>query len=162
VYRIAYSFFKSQVVAEELVQEIFLKVWQNRARLPGVNDFQDWLFIVSRNHIVSHLRQTVKDKRLRQVWAHEHALYENSTDYRLREHTFNDLLQEIIEALPAQQLAVFRLAREEHLTYQEIAERLSISAGTVRTHMGRALQFIRQELSQRGIALTLMSLLKIF
>src|SRR5690606_6743878 len=121
------------------VQDIFLKVWEQRATLPQLQSFQNWLFIISRNYLVNYLKRMATDKNVRESWVSERPRYENSSDYKLREAHFSELLTTIINALPTQQQMVFRLAREEYLTYAEIAERLSISANTVRIHMSLAL-----------------------
>jgi RNA polymerase sigma-70 factor (family 1) len=154
IFKILWKYVKSHSIAEELVQDIFLKVWQDRSKLAQIERFDHWLFIITRNHVLNYLKRVASDEKARAGWATEHPLYENSTDYRLRESTFSTLLQEIIHRLPTQQQAVFRLAREQNLSYAEIAEQLSISANTVRIHMSRALQHIRQELKAKGILLS--------
>lgn len=156
VFKVAYQLVKSQAYSEELVQDIFLKVWEQRSALPGIQNFQNWLFILARNHLISHLRRMALEKKVRRAWTDERPMNENSTDYKLRSAQFKEFLQEIIGGLPQQQQAVFRLAKEQHLTYDQIAQQLSISPNTVRIHMTRALDAIRRGLKDKGIEFVLL------
>ena len=157
IFKVVYQFVKSQALAEELVQDIFLKVWEERQKLPSIQSFQNWLFIVARNHLYNYLRRMALERKVRRAWINEKPLNENSTDYKLRNSQFNELLQETIKSLPAQQQAVLRLAKEQYLTYEEIAQQLSISPNTVRIHMSRALAAVRKALIDKGIELVLLS-----
>jgi RNA polymerase sigma-70 factor (family 1) len=157
IFKVVYRFVKSQALAEELVQDIFLKVWQERQKLPSIQHFQNWLFILARNHLFTCLRRMALERKVRRAWTDERPLNENSTDHRLRNSQFNELLQETINSLPAQQQAVLRLAKEQYLTYEEIAQQLSISPNTVRIHMSRALAAVRKALTDKGIELVLLS-----
>src|SRR5690554_4451278 len=132
IFGVAVDYVKSHALAEETVQDIFLKVWEHREKLPHLENFRNWLFITSRNHLINVLKRMAVDRDVRQSWTSEQAINDNSSDYRLREANLTELLSQIIGDLPNQQQAVFRLAREENLTYAEIAERLAISPNTVR------------------------------
>lgn len=156
IFKVVFQVLKSQALAEEVVQDIFIKVWEERQKLPTVQQFQNWLFILSRNYLISYLRRIALEEKVRKAWIEERPMNENSTDYKLRSTQFNALLQETIGNLPTQQQAVFRLAKEQHLTYEEIARRLSISPNTVRIHMSRALDAVRKGLKDKGIAFVLM------
>lgn len=156
IFKVVFQVLKSQALAEEVVQDIFIKVWEERQKLPTVQQFQNWLFILSRNYLISYLRRMALEEKVRKAWIEERPMNENSTDYKLRSTQFNALLQETIGNLPTQQQAVFRLAKEQHLTYEEIARRLSISPNTVRIHMSRALDAVRKGLKDKGIAFVLM------
>ena len=151
IFKVAFQFVRSQALAEEVVQDVFLKVWEKRSGLFQLDSFRSWLFIVSRNYLYSYMQRMALDKSVRERWVAEHPLYENTSDYSLREAKFSELLSEIISSLPTQQQQVFRLAREKYMSYAEIAGCLSISPNTVRIHMSRALAFIRKSLKDKGV-----------
>lgn len=156
IFKVVYQFVKSQALAEELVQDIFLKVWQERQKLPEVQHFQNWLFILARNHLLRTIRRMALERKVRLAWTEERPINENTTDYKLRNSQFNELLQETINNLPPQQQAVLRLAKEQYLTYEEIAQQLSISPNTVRIHMSKALAAVRKALKDKGIEMLLL------
>lgn len=156
IFKVVYQFVKSQALAEELVQDIFLKVWQERQKLPEVQHFRNWLFILARNYLLRTIRRMALERKVRRVWTEEMPINENSTDYKLRNSQFNELLQQTINDLPPQQQAVLRLAKEQYLTYDEIAQQLSISPNTVRMHMSKALAAVRRALKDKGIEMLLL------
>jgi RNA polymerase sigma-70 factor (ECF subfamily) len=146
VYGVAYAFAKSTVIAEEMVQDIFVKIWQHREQIPQVKKFSDYLFIIARNHIYSVLRKKI----------HEQSFSEHLLEYFQEAGTNPEelllyretecLVQKAIEQLPAQQHLVYCMSREQGLNQEQIATRLQISIPTVKSHMNKALHFIRQYL----------------
>ena len=143
VFKVAFLYLKSETVAEEMVQEVFLKVWQSREKLPSIERFQDWFFIIARNLITSHLRKMARDQKMRLQWTQERPQFDKEADEKLHSRELSEILNQAVSSLPPQQQAVFRLAKDEMLTYHAIAEKLGISPHTVRTHMSRALDTLR-------------------
>lgn len=121
-------------MAEEMVQDIFLKIWMNREALTEVNNFQAYLFVVSKNQTLNVLRKLAKERRDKKEWEKDNiTLYqatelENSVDYYC-------LIDQAIEQLPPQQKKVYRLSRYKRLKYQEIAQQLNISRETVKKYI---------------------------
>ena len=151
---------KDLSVAEEVLQEVFLKVWLNRATLPDLKDFRSWLFIIVRNYIIDYLRRWSSRKTTETNWHTDTSLDPEEADHKLRMNNYQQLLQNAVNTLPQQQKAVFLLAREQQLTYDAIAKHLSLSPATVKTHMQRALQHIRAYLAGHSdIAMLLLFLL---
>jgi RNA polymerase sigma-70 factor (family 1) len=132
--------------AEELTQDIFIKVWQNREILNTLDSFVDYLFIISRNYLISYIRKRIReaDPADPETLADELGV----PDRQLQVKELEGLIGSGIARMPAQQQAVFRLSRQEGLSYEEIASRLAISKSTVKWHIIAGLnslkQFIRQ------------------
>jgi len=148
VFSHALTYVKSYEEAEELVQDIFMKVWNNRHRLPEVEQFKSYLFILGRNQLVSSIRKKVLhytdtgDTELPEDLLLPDRQYEYKETY--------EVIMQGIEQLSPQQKAVFTLSRMEQLSYEEIGERLGISRGTVKFHMILALNFLREFVRFRG------------
>jgi RNA polymerase sigma-70 factor (ECF subfamily) len=157
VFSHALTFVKSYEEAEEITQDIFVKVWVNRHRLPEVKDFKNYLFILGRNHLVSAIRKKVMDTTANDEEDLPGTLLlpDDQVEYK---ETYRHLINGI-EQLPPQQKAVFTLSRMENLSHAEIAERLGISKRTVKFHLVQALNFLREYLRYPGI-LTLLWLLR--
>lgn len=148
VFSHALTFTRSYPEAEELTQDIFLKVWSNRHRLPGIAQFKNYLFILARNQLVSAIRKKVMDTSDDQSDDIPEDLLLPDRQYELKE-TYRIILQGI-ERLPPQQKAVFTLGRLQQLNYEEIGGRLGISKRTVKFHMVQALNFLREFLRYPG------------
>lgn len=146
IYGVAFTFTKSPVVAEEMVQDVFLKIWLTRHRLPEVKNFSDYLFIVARNHIFSALRKKIYEEpfsdHLKEYFREASNLPDQQLLFREAEH----LVHQAIAQLPPQQQLIYSLSRKEGLNQEEIAHQLNISKNTVKSHMNKALQFIRNYL----------------
>ena len=150
VYAVSVDFTKSEPLAEEIVQDVFLKIWLKREGLVSVLKFDDYLFTVARNHIYNTLRKkTAEQSFLKHL---ENHFLENSyfpeKDIHFKET--RDLVNKAVELLPAQQRMVFTLSRNEGLDHNQIAEKLGISKLTVKSHMTRALQSIRLFLQEHS------------
>lgn len=141
VYNHALAYTQSPVVAEEITQDVFLKVWMKRALLLQVNDFKNYLFILSRNQIVSALRKNLtKTHDIGVLEFPETAL---PPDKQLQyKETYSKIL-EIIEALPPARRKIFKMSRLDGLSYDEIAKALNLSKNTVKRQIVIALNFLR-------------------
>lgn len=140
----ALGYVKDGDQAEDIVQELFVRIWQDRESLSITTSVKSYLFAAVRNRCLNAL--AVK-KRMR-------PLDEEMDDTPVDEGRGEDELTEraarvqaVIEALPTERRKIFRLSRNEGLKYQEIAERLAISVKTVENQMGKALKTLREELA---------------
>ena len=136
-------------VAEELVQDIFLKIWSRREQLAEIESLRTYLFRAARNQALNYLRR----ERLERRWQEEHADDEeaeafSSTDDSASERELSAAVQAAVSRLPPRCREVFLLSRDGGLTYAEIAATLGISVKTVETQMGRALKFLRGALAR--------------
>lgn len=140
----ALSFVKSYPVAEELTQDIFIQIWEKRKKLSEVNSFENYLFIASRNLIISHIRKkltetdSLKGEKLQELFFKPDEQYE-----------FQELLGIINEGaalLQEPRRSVFLLSRMEGRDSDYISKELGIAKRTVRWHLVQALNFLRNYL----------------
>jgi RNA polymerase sigma-70 factor (family 1) len=140
----------SYELAQEIVQDIFLKIWKHRADLVQIEHFGAYLFVISRNHAFNCLKQVARERERKQEWLryNKEVLYtERETDNLYQQ--YHSFLEEAIEKLPPRQKAVYLLSQQEGLSYEEIASRLHLSFETVKKHKSLALQFIRRQVRLR-------------
>ena len=163
VYHIALRMLQSAGHAEDALQEVFMKIWVGREKLPEISCFSAYLNTITRNHIYNALRKLANEELLL-----EKLLSPSSAAYRpdaaienmsLRE--LQEALQKVMDTLTPQQKKVFELSRMEGLKHEEIALRLNISRETVKKHVSEALRVIRGQL-QRYIQLPQFGLLLFF
>jgi len=147
VYGIAFKILKSAPYAEDVLQDVFIKIWNNRTKLKEVNDFNAYLNAVTRNHIFNQLRKKAHESYYIKEQASINTADTNQTIDDVLYHELNRSLLEAVSKLPPQQKKIFQLSRMHGLKQEEIADSLKISLGTVKKHMMVSLKFIRSYLS---------------
>ena len=134
---------KSLSVTEEIVQDIFLKIWLNRDTLHTIDKFENYLYILSRNHTFNCLRKTALERVKQKEWAvHFENGQEQEAGHLLEEYL--PVVELAIQQLPPQQQKVYILKRQQGMKYDEIAAQLDISPETARKHLAAALRNITQ------------------
>ena len=146
IYSQALAYVKSTQEAQDIVQDVFLKVWEKRKSLPNVERFDSFLFIIARNHIISSFRKKLA-MPLQEISDNRFIENSNHPDSQLASKELNALIEKGIDLLPPQQKNAFLLSRQESLSYEAIAQAMGISKETVKKHIGRALNFLRTYIS---------------
>jgi RNA polymerase sigma-70 factor (family 1) len=144
-YLVALKMTRSETVAEELVQEIFFKIWRNRGSLVNIENADAYLFTIAYREIYRYFKKLALEKKMQDVLSTSPVL-ENVTDETVLAQERERLLNEAVSKLPSQQQRVFKLARQDGLTRQQIANQLQISPNTVRNHLADAIKSIKSRL----------------
>lgn len=150
VYAFAMHLTRHTVVAEEITQDVFIRLWQSRKQLAEVTHFHAYLRTVVRNTAYTYLKKMAGEKmRLstipETVLPDTSSITTESIDYR--ECTL--MLQQAVAQLPVQQKRVYQLSRENGMPYAEIASSMELSVNTVKDYMKQALHFIRRYMGAR-------------
>lgn len=151
IYQVSLRYLKSPILAQEVVQDVFLKLWFNRKNLRIDQPVEAWLYQVAKNNLLNRLRKIANEWKAMKGLGLIAETSTNNIEAICQEAQYNKLLNAAIKQLPEQQQKVFTLARQEQLTYNDIAARLNISPLTVKTHMSRALDSIKFYLAEHGI-----------
>jgi RNA polymerase sigma-19 factor, ECF subfamily len=145
-------FLRSREPAEEVVQELFLHIWDHRHTWEVSSPLNIYLFRAARNRAISYLRHERVETKFRERVAREDFADfvprpTDSADEGVRTDELRDAIERAVSVLPDRCQEVFRLNRYHHLSYSEVAELLHISVKTVELHMGRALTALRVHLA---------------
>ena len=152
----AYVILKDVEACKDIVQDVFLNVWE-RSNLNKIDNIEAYLHQSVKFKVFMALRKgKVSDKHLQTL----QELIANTTEEQLDYEDLHETIESSIKSLPAKCQEVFRLSRIEHLSNNQIAERLSISVRTVETHISNALRQIRSNLDSSAASLILFILLK--
>ncbi len=146
VYSTALKITKSKVLSEEVVQDVFLKIWQNHKNLENISNLENYLFIISRNHIFDMIKKIARETTLATNIDYKNISSED-TDTAIKDAQYNVILNKIIDQLPPQQKKIYKMAKMGGLSHQKIGEDLGISTETVKKHMALALKFVRHKIS---------------
>jgi RNA polymerase sigma-70 factor (family 1) len=155
LYAFGLKYLKSSVEAEELVQSIFLKLWENYKNLKKEASFKSYLFTIAYNDICKLFRK----RNYLQKFISD-TLYENSQSSSEAEdgidlHSVMERVQQIVGKLPERQKTIFLKSRVEGKSTKEIAAELDLSAGTVDNYISESLKFIRNHLKKDSLAVIL-------
>lgn len=136
----------SPEVAEDVLQDVFIKLWINRATLKSVDHFSAYLYRMAQNHIINHARRmALENSILEELQKDSHAT-EQTILTKLAHKQLQETIVATINNLPPQQKLVYTLARVQGFKQEEIALQLQISVSTVKNHMTQALKTIRKQL----------------
>lgn len=138
-----YRLTESLEAAEDIVQEVFIKIWMKRATLVSINSFSDYLFILSKHQTLNHLRKqanyTLRFKPLDEGLEKDIRVEESDESFE----EFRLLVEQAIGNLPQQQMKIYQLSKFDRLKYEEIAVQLNLSPETVKKHMYLASKAIK-------------------
>lgn len=152
VYRFLLSMLKSEFVAEEVTQEVFIKLWVQRDSLETIQNIDAYLYRVTKNQALNHIRQATNSLKIVQRYTAPIPQYEECTEKKVMERDYQELLNRALDQLSPQRKLVYKLSREEGLSHLEIAEQLHVSKNTVKNHLVYTLSFLKDYLVRHGIA----------
>jgi RNA polymerase sigma-70 factor (ECF subfamily) len=151
IYNTAIRFLKSPIIAQDVVQEVFLKLWFERVNIMESKPLEAWLYTVAKHNILNKLRKIASDWKAIDNLSFTQLQTIDDTDFQLLDKDYKRFLELAVSHLSDQQKMVFKLSREEKLTYIQIGQKMGISPLTVKTHLSRALYTIRKQLESNGI-----------
>lgn len=140
----------SHYIAEEITQEIFLKLWLCRDVLDRVDNLEHYIFTIARNKTLNHLRKAATDSRLMDELRQKMLPAANNVEENSAMVEAERLLHEAIDLLSPRRRLVYQLSRQQGLNHAQIARQLQLSDNTVKNHLVEALAFIRSYLERHG------------
>ncbi len=143
IYTIALRLTAMPTVAEEVVQDIFLRIWLHRDTLTAVDHFRAYLFTATRNEVFNTLKRLARRRQLTAELADAGAAETSDTDGLLLDKEYQAVLREAVEQLPPQQQRVYRLMKEQGLKRDQVAAELGIAPQTVKVHLAQAMRSVR-------------------
>lgn len=159
LYYFALRFLRTKEDAEGLVQDTFIKIWENRENLKPQNSFNAFLFTIARNSIFNQNRKKLNERAYK-VYLKEYLdKVHNKTENDVILAETQQKIQKVIATLPPQRKLIFQMSREKGLSYKEISKELNISVKTVEAHMRLALKQVRAEFKDE---IPLSSILHVF
>lgn len=157
IYSQALSYIKSPVLAEELTQDVFMRLWRSRDQLPAVEKLENYLYIICRNCVLNELRRSLRSPETSVAPDLIEDLLQPDKQLEYREY-YRQFLQ-LIELLPDKRRQVFKMSRLEGKSHEEIAASLGIHKDTVAQYIVKAVNFLRIHLAGKIHDILLLTLL---
>ncbi len=150
IFNLVYRMLQQYEEASEITQETFLAAWQGLPSFRGDARFATWLYRIAYNCALKQLETRKRDRALQAALQAEQALESEDTyksaDAQIDEHERQAFVQEHLSRLPAKYRAVLILRHLQDMTYEEMAEILTMPVGTIKTHLFRARNLLKQRL----------------
>ena len=151
LYKFSYSILKSTEESENLIQDVFLNLWENRHKVEKNSSIKSYIFTITYNSAISILRKKARESEFIEYLKSLQVINEDPVSAELEYHELSIKLSEIIKALPQRQREVYLMHKDEGLKYSAIAGCLKISVNTIENHMARALKTIREKLGNYSL-----------
>ncbi|MES3017049.1 MAG: RNA polymerase sigma-70 factor [Bacteroidota bacterium] len=146
LYNFSYRFLKNREQCQEVVQETFLSLWVNRKRLDDQYPIAPYLYTITRRLTLNTLRNIASsESAMSKLWVNMQQV-SNETEDEVNLEDLRRFTEEVLSRLPQRQQLVYRMSRQQELSYDEIAEELNISRNTVKNHLVAALKTIKTQL----------------
>lgn len=148
IFPFAMKIVKSEMLAEEITQEIFVKLWKNRSRLADIDHPQSYIFTICSNLAMDYIRKQLNQRKLlNKLQLSSGWEGKNFTDDTVIYRDYKSMVDRAVEKLPDRQKQVYHLNIRQGMNHEEIASLLHLSPYTVRNHLAEAQRSIRQFLS---------------
>jgi len=142
IYTIALKITRSEIKAEELLQDVFLIIWMKREHLKEIEDFQPYLSAITRYESYRAIKTAAKEKKRKEQFNDLEIIYTHIEE-KISIEEFNTFLHTAINRLSPQQQQVYKLIKEQGLTREQTAEVMQLSPQTVKTHLAKAMKMLR-------------------
>lgn len=155
LYGYALKYLKEETAAEDVVENVMLKLWEKRERFKGVKNLHSYLYSMVRNAALDHLSRNSRSVSYEDV---QLEIQENF-DYDIIEDEVYSILLKTLETLPDKCKMIFKLSCLQNYTYQEIADQLGISVNTVKSQRSRAVSLMKSKLKGHPAFLILLGII---
>ncbi|TDQ80041.1 RNA polymerase sigma factor [Sphingobacterium yanglingense] len=149
IYSFGFSYLKSVEDTEELVQDVFFRLWRQQQHLDESQNIKAYIFKIAVNLIYDQLRKRKLDKLVSELNSMGYSDEDDTTWNTLRCNELQDQIDALIMQLPEQRRLIFTMSRIEGMSYDEIANKLGLSVRTVENQIYRALSFLKKHIDSK-------------
>jgi len=158
LYEFSRSFLKQEQDIDDIVQEVFIRIWQNRKKIKDPATFNSYIFTITRNLLLNKLRSRLNNDKLKDEIRKLSIAKEFDNLDLVQYQDLKNRVEEIIKELPERQKEIFVLSRTEGLSHKEIASKLQITTKTVEYHISLAIKSLKMKLNSQGMIILLLCL----
>ena len=151
LYHFSKSILKIENEIDDILQEVFVKIWLNRQKINNAETFNAYIFTITKNEVLNLIRNKLKDQAFRDELFIHSVAEEYQQQSRLEFEEIKAAIDQIVVNLPEKRRQVFVLSRTEGLSNKEITQQLNISEKTVEDHITHAIKQLKHSMKEMGI-----------
>jgi len=151
LYHFSKSILKIEDGIDDILQEVFVKIWLNRYKIGNPDTFNAWIFTITKNEVLNLIRNNLKDQTFKDELFLRSVAEEYQTQNFIEFEEIKAGIDKIVTSLPEKRQQVFILSRTEGFSNKEIAQQLNISEKTVEDHITHAIKYIKNSMKEMGI-----------
>ena len=151
VFRFIVLFVKDEELAEDLTQDVMLKVWVRQHYIQSLHDIDNYILKMAKHHVLHHFKKLAREKKYQEEIWQRFQDRSISADQSLIAREIENELDAIVMTLPQRQQEVFTLNHQKGLSLDEIASTLDIAPRTARNHLNRAMKVIRSQMDPESL-----------
>ena len=146
LYVLAYKYLKDTFLAEDIIQQVFLKLWESRSLFVGSVHLRNYLYTMTKNLVLNEIRDNLSDMEKNYAVIQNAPEFEDKLQSALEEKDLFQHFYKILAELPEQKRKVCLLKIRDNLSNQEVADKLHISVPTVKSHYSQAIKLLRDKM----------------
>lgn len=155
VCRFVEKYVQSKQLSEDLVQEVFIKVWENRNKFSEIQSFRSYLYACAKNHTLNSLKKAARSEIALGELINSYSIVRSQTEEKLLDKEYLACFNKVLESLPERTREIFKLCREQKKSYADVAEIMGISKNAVKNHMVHSIKQLKYTVeAELGISLS--------
>lgn len=151
LYNFSKKILKIEVDIDDILQDVFLKIWLHRSKINNPETFNSFIFTVTKNALLNLIRSNAKNQAFKEEFSKRIISSEYVTQNQIEFNEIKTAIDKIVAKLPEKRQKVFLLSRNDGLSNKEIAQKLNISEKTIEDHITHSIRFLKKSLSEIGI-----------
>ena len=151
LYHFSKSILKIETDIDDILQEVFVKIWLNRNKISNIETFNAYIFTITKNEVLNLIRSNLRDQTFKEEFFLRSVAEEYQTQNQVEFDEIKSGIDRIVASLPEKRQQVFVLSRTEGLSNKEIAQQLNISEKTVEDHITHAIKHIKTSIKDMGV-----------
>jgi len=163
LYRFVFNILKSADLTNDTCQEIFIKIWEERAKLHEVISFRYYLLTVGKNHSLNVLKKVLQEEKTLSIFIRDYIEINNELEEKMQFDEYQDFINKVLMTLTPQSRKIFKLCRLQGLSYDEAAMVVGVSRNIIKKHMVKSMKVFRTAVEKDlGIAVNVLSAFSFF
>jgi len=163
LYRFVFNILKSADLTNDTCQEIFIKIWEERAKLHEVISFRYYLLTVGKNHSLNVLKKVLQEEKTLSIFIRDYIEINNELEEKMQFDEYQDFINKVLMTLTPQSRKIFKLCRLQGMSYDEAAIIVGVSRNIIKKHMVKSMKVFRTAVEKDlGIAVNVLSAFSFF